>query len=214
MRHENHENTDPEIKAFEAALASLRPRADRLDERRREVLAEMDLPSPDQPSVGARRGAGNAILPSPFGRGAGGEGCVDPSGHQFLCIHCGIAFQKRRWAWPAAFSAMSAIAAVLLVMLTVRSSTPIAERTDKPRSEYAPTSDDRLAEDNAMPILRVHPSDEMPYLALRNQILRDGVDSWKQPVSTVATAVGPPETPLSYREQLNRLLQQEGYRGS
>ena len=38
------------------------------------------LPSPDQPSVGARRGA-NEILPSPFGRGAGGEGINFGSGH-------------------------------------------------------------------------------------------------------------------------------------
>ena len=45
---------------------------------------------------------------------------------QFFCSRCGAAFRparrrpKRRWAWPAAFSAMTAVAAVLLVALVVR----------------------------------------------------------------------------------------------
>ena len=54
---------------------------------------------------------------------------------------------------------------------------------------------------------------EAPYLGLRDQVLRYGVDSWKLPVSTVAAA-SIMEHPLSYREQLNRLLNQENPHGS
>ena len=50
------------------------------------LMMESDLPSPDQPSVGVRRGAegeGEHRLPSPSGRGAGGEG-GEPASPEYL----------------------------------------------------------------------------------------------------------------------------------
>ena len=55
--------------------------------------------------------------------------CPNPSGHRFLCIYCGSeAAPVRgagRWAWPAALSAMTAAAAILLAMLVTRWQLPI-----------------------------------------------------------------------------------------
>ena len=205
MSHEKNKYEDPDMKAFEAALAALRPCADRLDSRWRSLLAE-------EASQTA------AILPSPAGRGAGGEGCVNPAGHRFLCIHCGSEAPAtpriRRWAWPTAFSGMTAVAAVLLMMLAVRPAPPIADRPEEPRVESAPMSDYGLAESSASPFHRDHQSNEMPYLALRNQVLRNGVESWKSPVSMVVTTARSVDEPLSYREQLDRLLKEQGCRGS
>ena len=223
MSGERNENEDRNVKAFGAALAALRPRAGRLDCRWRSLLAK-------EAALTATI-VGDATLPSPFGRGAGGEGCVDPAGHRFMCIHCGsdarVVRGAGRWAWPAAFSGMTAVAAVLLVMFATRwgprlgeqsPTTPaplvVQQRVDTDWLEENQASGDWLAHRRAARPPRVSGVDEMCYLDLRNQVLRYGVDSWKPPASAVVTSDGPTEGPLSYREQLDRLLKQQGLRGS
>lgn len=120
-----------DVQAFEAALAAIQPNRDRLDRRWRALLAkEADLIA----GLHAEQRA-EAPLPSPES-----EAAACP-GHVFLCVHCGSMRSaeemrnsataavsvrgRRRWAWPAAFSAMTAVAAVLLVLLV---------RPDEPRS--------------------------------------------------------------------------------
>ncbi len=126
MSSKTNENENEDLKAFEAALGALRPRSDRLDRRWRSLLAqeaslteEQHLPSPDQPSVGARRGAGGeghaatasdetTALTLALSRRERGPNtrCVNPTGHQFICIYCGsaapISGTCRRWGWPTA----------------------------------------------------------------------------------------------------------------
>jgi hypothetical protein len=200
------ETESQDLKAFEAALAALRPRTDRLDSRFRDFLVNS--------------------FSSPVGRGAGGEGC-DAGRHRFICIYCGsdppVDDGIRRWAWPAAFSTMTAVAAILLALLATRSEPKIALQEDgkgtAQQSAINNPGEGRafgygLAEANASRPPVVLGTDEMSYLTLRDQVLRDGVESWKFPVSTSATAARTTERPLSYREQLDRLLKQQDLRGS
>ena len=216
MSDEINENENEDLKAFEAALGALRPRTDRLDGGWRALLAK------------------EAVRVRAFGAGRTSS-CTNPSGHRFLCVYCGSdAARVRgpgRWAWPAALSTMTALAAILLVMLVARWQPQIAAQGTK-QGTAAPASaivqghanpagpekrqmpGDWLAMGNVPRPPQGSGTEEMPYLALRDQVLRDGVESWKSPVSPVVTTTRTTEAPLSYREQLDRLLKQEGVRGS
>ena len=144
------ENDEQNLKAFEAALRSLRPRADRLDPAlRAELAAQAKGPHPLPLSQRERGETPGPLSPServgttgPLSlwervrvRALGAaktSSCTNPSGHLFLCIYCGSdAVQVRgagRWAWPAALSTVTAVAAILLAMLVTRSEPPIALR--------------------------------------------------------------------------------------
>jgi len=115
-KNENHENED--LTAFEAALASLRPRTDRLDRQWRVLLAK-------EASLTA------ALQAEPLASRSNGL-CNSPAGHQFICVHCGCtaptARGVHRWTWPAAFSVMTTVAAALLVMLLVRIEQPLVNQ--------------------------------------------------------------------------------------
>jgi hypothetical protein len=216
MSGKSNKNEDNDLTSFEAALRGLRPRSDGLDDQwptrlAKEASLRSELPSPF--GIGAA-----TSLPSPFGRGAGGEGCVNPTGHQFLCIHCGsdlpMVGVNRRWGWPAAFSTMTAVAAALLLMLVTHAGPQIGVQ-DAELGDTIPASSQ--ASLGRRPLTTVverdaRTGDEMPYLALRDQVLRDGVDSWKMPLATRVTAATT-EGPLNCREQLKRLLEQD-LRGS
>ncbi len=132
------ESEDQDLKAFEAALGSLRPRTDRLDPSfRAELVEEATGPHP-QPLSQRERGETSGPLSlwervastSPLSlwervrvRASGTHGkspCTNPSGHCFLCIHCGSEAAMRgrgRSAWPAALVATASLSAVLLVLL-------------------------------------------------------------------------------------------------
>jgi hypothetical protein len=204
--------TDENLKAFEARMASLRPRADRLDARWQSLVEKETALM------------GEKSLPSPIGRGAGGEGCELIGGHQFMCIRCGIAAPSpsaiRNWAWPGALAAMTGVAAILLVMLVVAERHPIAspsaaqQQAETFLSEQVQMSDHGLATSDWARTPLSSGGGEASYLELRNQVLRSGVESWKQPVSAAVTTAREAEAPLGYREQLNRLLQQQDLRGS
>jgi hypothetical protein len=196
------ENQSEDLKAFEADLASLRPRADGLDPRWRFLLAQ--------------EAALNHNLPGGDALAAG----------QFICSRCGAVssgrHDRRRWAWPAAFSAMTTVAAALLVALVVRFEPQVAapgggESTSPVATSFA----EKQADPNSSFAVRNVPrrglfsgSDETAYLDLRDQVLRFGVESWQLPASAVAAATNTAEPVLSYREQLNRLLKQESLHGS
>ncbi len=125
---------------------------------------------------------------------------------------------------------MTAVAAILLVMLVTRwqlqSPGQRASRALRPPRHPSPNSRQvRLAAENGSGpeywlatgvrrALRCSRHEEMSYLTLRDQVLRDGVESWKLPVSAVAATAGERcgGTAASYREQLNRLLEQQGLR--
>jgi hypothetical protein len=200
----NDENSNENLGAFEAALASLRPNSDRLDRRWRSLLA--------------KEAARTAEI-------ASGQDCKT-RGHRLVCIHCGSDIPSSRivghWAWPAAFSAMTAVAAILLTMVVSRSVPQVALRESKREiAASAPVSFEResapeyeMTTETASPPLLAFDTEEMPYLKLRAQVLRDGVDSWKSPPLKTMAAARPAEAPLTYREQLERLLKQQDDRGA
>jgi hypothetical protein len=206
MCAEKNQDENEDLKAFEAALGDLRPRTDRLDARWRSRLAEEA-----------------SFLPSPSGRGAGGEGCEFTGAHRYVCLYCGddapITSGVRRWALPAALSAMTTVAAALLVMLVARPAPPMAAGVDDHANsasfEKRRSPENTLAKDGALEPRRFLSREAAPYLALRDQVLRDGVESWQFPVSAFApSATATTESPVTYREQLDRLLKQQGSRGS
>ena len=107
-----------DLRQFEAELASLVPRRDRVD--------------PDWGSVLAAKAARDrAMAAAPTGPAAG-EPCQGPSGHVFVCVYCGKGAARStgigRWAWPGSLAAMTAVAAALLVILVAGRGTPVADR--------------------------------------------------------------------------------------
>ena len=191
------EKQDDDLKAFEAALAALQPRADGLDPRWRFLLAQ-------EAALNHNLSGGDALAAGPF-----------------VCSRCGAVSSggrgKRRWAWPAAFSAMTAVAAALLLALVVRiepravtpgghegvspAPTPFVQKQSDSRSSFAISDSPRRA------VLAA--SDEATYLSLRDQVLRFGIDSWRPPVTTVAATTKAAEPILGTRGHLDRLLKRE-----
>jgi hypothetical protein len=196
------EELSEELKAFEAELASLRPRADGLDPRWRFLLAQEARLNENVP-------AGEALAAGPF-----------------LCSRCGSALSgrrgKRRWAWPAAFSAMTTVAAALLLALLARiepqAVTPGSGENALPVA--APLAEDR-ADLHSPFVMRDSPqrpilfgSDETGYLTLRDQVLRFGVDSWRSPASPAAATTDFTQPVLNSRGQLDRRLRLDALFGS
>jgi hypothetical protein len=123
---------------------------------------------------------------------------------------------QRRWPWPAAFSAMTAVAAGLLVMMLARPEPQVVQRIVRvpmpPRADTAAT-----AASSALPELlptarrkETESGRQMPnappaaYLELRDRVLALGWDSWSTPASSSGDGGEPP--PASNRELLNYLL--------
>jgi hypothetical protein len=242
------EELNEEMKAFEAALAGLRPRGDGLDPRWRFLLAEearLNQTLSKGSEIGSlslwervrvravRRAAcedGAASdyaaltrCPSPKGRGENfgdlrhGEALA---AEQAFCSRCGDALSggrgRRRWAWPAAFSAMTAVAAILLAALVVR----VEPRTAAPGrgaggSSVATSVAERTVDPSPALAVRDIPrrssvAAETAYLNLRDHVLRFGIESWKPPASSVAAKTNGAEPILSCREQLDLLWAGEG----
>ena len=128
---------EDDLKRFEAHLASLIPRRDRIEPGWGELLAEK----------AARRDSPAAIP------------CAGPSGHVFVCLYCGREAEPStgagRFAWPASLAAISAVAAVLFVMLLVqhgpqRAEHPVASDANSPVAPTLATSTPTALPDNAI----------------------------------------------------------------
>lgn len=154
-----NELPSPELRAFEARLASLAPRSPAIDRDR--LMFE----------------AGRASVR------------VTP--------------QRIRWAWPTAFSAMSALAASLFLALVLRPpmvverlvQVPVAVEVaeidgsdDGPRvrARADDSATGRQDDDVVQPIA---PGSQGPsYLELRDRVLAMGVDTWQAPRDLRSTA--------------------------
>lgn len=173
------EPPSPELRALEAALASLAPRPAAID-RDRLMYA-----------------AGQASV-------------------------CSEQTAPRRWVWPAAFSAASALAASLFLALLLRPPVIVERLVRAPVVAPAAESDD---EDDRLTgragavatggagvgatrrggevLRRPEQRHEDPaYLELRNRVLAMGIDAWQAP-SNLAHAESPP--PATYRDMLIEL---------
>jgi hypothetical protein len=232
MSDEKNRIENEELTAFEADLAALRPRADELDSRRRTVLAneaaqrgplslrEKTKTGPlslrEKTKTGPlslwERARVRAVRPETL------PACPNPSGHQFACVYCGIdapsARAGRRWAWPAALAAMTGVAAVLLAMLATPSGSKFAQDNAAPvadKAEQGFSPENRLAYVGSAHSRLDFGEEDGAYLKLRNQVLREGVESWKSPVSAFAAPAAAAEVPMSYREQLQQLLRETNH---
>lgn len=127
--------------------------------------------------------------------------CTNPSGHEFVCIHCGCetpaTVRRRRWAWPTAFGAMTTVAAVLLAMVFLQA----------PSSNVA-----TIAPDESQDLI-ARPAPAMSYVALRNQMLRNGVESWQPIDSSDGGKVRDDASPVPCREQIENLLKELNHAG-
>jgi hypothetical protein len=196
------EEKQDELKSFEAALAALMPRTDRLDRERLMFLA----------------GQQSALAEHTLSITAG----QSSSGTQ----------SKRTWAWPAAFAGMSAVAAALFVLLIfkpsmsgveniVRISAPQAapeaaaqemtdssDNADRPRgySKYF-----NLAFLSGMNNSKTNRAgSQYSNAALLRQILAKGVDSWQPMETGDIDGKSIITRPLTNRELMNQLIDQVG----
>jgi hypothetical protein len=196
------EEKQDEIKSFEAALAALLPRTDRLDRERLMFLA----------------GQQSALVEHTLSITAGQAS----SGTQ----------GKRTWAWPAAFVGMSVVAATLFVMLISRPGSGGVEsvvQTSAPQAAHEAAAQETTdSSDYAEEPRKYLSYFDLAFLsggdnrriseaessysnaALLRQILAKGVDSWKPMES--GTINGKPiiDRPLTNRELMNQLLDQFG----
>jgi hypothetical protein len=210
--HEKEESA--EIKKFEAALAALAPRIDRFDRDRLMFLAGQQSVLKNCIGKGAEC---EAILPSPIGRGAGGEG----------------------WVWPAAFTAMTAVAAALFVMLMLKSAPEAATdlsgtakhtTLDTPLVLSVPATADysnsarmralQIGENRSILGLAflsgaddyiVGDADsKCSYPRLLNQILAYGVDSWQPSSAGISGNKTTVTRPQTRQEFMKQFLNQNG----
>lgn len=206
-----------ELEAFEAALASLRPKSDRLDPQWREFLAKQASLTAAQAS-----GQGSELLEAM----SLGHGAAD--GAPF-CAFCGRTGPTpkgvRRWAWPAAFAAMTSVAVTLLVMLASRAGPQIAgdpggaappvapeERREipaKPSPEATPARSELAVQTVA---LSHHPKRSRrppaaPYPQLLDKVMAQGLDAWETPSAGAIEDWQMARAPLCSRDELlNPLL--------
>jgi len=176
------EERSEDLKALEAALAALVPRVEGFDRER--VIFE----------------AGRAAAIAEMERGQAHG--MQPVGFEAART------RRRRWAWPAAFSAMTAVAATLLVALMTRPEPRVASRPVEPRGP-APIGVPP-AEPVAGPPAQA-PTDAYDW-RLRERALLHGIDLWADPAVPQASRVEMARAPSSVL-QLQRELMKESVPG-
>lgn len=136
---------------------------------------------------------------------------------------------RRRWLWPSAFSAMSAVAATLLVLLLARGDANVAARTIVSPTDPSPVISTitipASVEPTATPtdFLRSNAtyltpsntrdeSGEVSYIALREKVLRDGVDALPRAPSVATVLSHVPSEPLDCRSLLRQMLKEQAAR--
>lgn len=212
------ENGTEPLKAFEAALGSLVPRRDRLDPRWRDFLAKAA-------SLAAAIAADEGASPPQGGSQEGRPWSWLP-----FCAECRQAqpasARSRRWAWPAAFSAMTTVAAVLLVMLVSRPGPQIVEvpvpveaapRAAPPEDrDVAPAPSSAAAKTRKL----VKDASRRSWIGYREpaaapypQLLAaelEGRFTWEPPAAGSAEDWQMARAPLSCRQLLEKLLNEPG----
>lgn len=125
--------------------------------------------------------------------------------------------RPRRWAWPAAFSAMTAVAACLLALLASRPEPKVIERIVRvpvnTRPENMAGGQNAATERQAAEEPHVTRSERPPreirtanYLELRARVLALGLDDW---TTTNGSSEGRADSPPdNYRELLKRMLRE------
>ena len=200
-----------DLNAFEAALAALMPRTDRLDRDRLMFLA-------GQQSILAGHELGaTAGLSSSVGGTAG------QAGHQPKVAH-----GSQAWPWPAAFAAMSALAATLFVILISRPGPVAIENIAKQTASQSALATDsketadysdfngrsrRNRTDTNLALLfstdnRKFNEADSPnsYSAILEQILTQGIDSWKPKATGSHGAKSIFSRPLTNSELISQLI--------
>jgi hypothetical protein len=187
------EDLPPELRSLEAALASFAPRRDRLDRDRLLFLAGRE-------SVRTRPGA--------------------------------TAPPAWRLAWPAAFSGMTAAAATLLILLVARPQPEAVERivyvpaaqpkAGEPAAKPAAPEAQRAPRESAAPSPLVawlegnrrRPSlRQTPYFQALDEAMHQGLRPAPSPAPSALEEGRRPIGPLSYRDMLDRLLEESGTGG-
>jgi hypothetical protein len=227
VRRAADEDLPPELKAIEAALASLTPRTDRLDRERLIFLAGR------QSACRSTKGT------VPFSLRENRDSPLRENRDSPLRENRDS--PRVRWGWPAAFSAMTAVAASLLVALLLQGQPRVEVRIvkvpvepagngqvvpgenlpvppaaaprigplpDKPEAFPKPVAGSGLFAlvglDWAQLYDRERPGSETSYPSLRERLLREGVDSW--PAPSPGANVKPTPAPLPYRKFLEKVL--------
>jgi hypothetical protein len=204
QRQSQHQRQRDDLTPFEAALAALKPRVEGFDRERLIFLAGQ---------AAALRDAG-----------------VSPAEFTARETHAEVSARETRaprWVWPAAFSAMTAVAAALMVMLYIRPVVTVAIAQPKdassgveskvvavkspdsqPRRELAAPSMAREEEFAVATFLDVDP-------ALRAELHRRGLDFNRSRATAASAPTVVAEAPMTYFELLSRLQGQEpaGQRG-
>jgi hypothetical protein len=232
MSAEKRKEDLADLKAFEAALASLVPRADRLDRDRLMFLAGQQSRTGFQP---VKETDDNSPLPT---NDHASRGARSVPGE-------GPGARASRWAWPAAFTAMTTVAVVLAVLLAIRPIIPVASPNrpsiaanendaNLPAVGYSQVqidSPDSMAIDNdlanqlpttsslsfLLPFWNTTPvvngshlnqpiTDNISYPQWRNRILRQGLDAMQLAQTAPRNAIPRSPEPSTPRELLKEYL--------
>jgi len=111
-----------------------------------------------------------------------------------------------RWAWPAAFSLMTAVAASLLVALCTRPDVPVAVHTEP---AVAPTVVSAEPAATEPPLVGWLPqwTPTSRYTQLRDELLRPGVKVERPAARASAEPIAVATPTLSYHQLLGQLLE-------
>ncbi len=204
------ENQEEELKQFEAKLASLVPRRDRVD--------------PGWGSVLAEKAAQNMVAAVAQTGPAERVPCEGSSGHVYVCVYCGRSADRaagvRRWAWPASLAAMTSVAAALLVMLVAGRGPQVADRADglrvTPPVNLAATTN-TLADDSYRVVLRTWRDGNQRILTAADRSLPEDLftrgNSLANNGHTSSGSIHAGERPLTSSEFLQRILRHPGAAG-
>jgi len=203
---------------LESALAALVPRMEGLNRDRLMFLA------------------GQASVEPKIAQPAVGQVANLPSRRQIGSLPHSWPRRSTRWGWPAAFAAMTGLAASLLVALAIRPAPPVIERivartVNVPAAAPEPVpavagnrvDPSAVVESSAkaavfpdwlawlfIPQSDANAKHELTYPEFRNQALAHGLESWKLQAFASAAPGRIQDEPVLDRERLNRWLEHDG----
>jgi hypothetical protein len=114
-----------------------------------------------------------------------------------------------RWGWPAAFSAMTAVAATLLAMLQLRGEPSMAPSAGMTSPQMAAAPAESIVLPDREPRQDDPPTGPASYSRLREEVLRHGIDAYPTEKVVLSESTAIASGPLSYRELLAQILQEK-----